>query len=613
MFSAPGITLLPVEERSLFLEAFAKELDFLQMLLLLVNRTFPFKNVDLIWADAVTAGRVTLRQGTGTTQALHNPHLRRLHGIPANPNPEFCSLVSDQGRRDAETCLMSDRAAAERARQSGRIQVYRCHAGIMDIAVPVRSGNHYLATLHCGQCLREPPSEEGFARVRRSVAGLAHIDPAELKRAYYELPVVSREELAGATEVLEMFAEYLGRLWERLRNAVRVERQKLRQIDLLRTEFAHLMLEGGEEDRARVRGMMKRLGFSRYPNRVLVVRLEQAPSFDMALTRALHAITELSERSRDTAVGYLRQYGICVFFHNDPENSPLPARRLAQKVQYAVAERAGARARVGIGSVVKSWRRLPESYQEARQALAGSPEPVAVYSKSVVKLTAVNREMEAICGLLAERRLEDSGTRLRAFPALVERHVGAGPEALHIARHVLGSALEAFSFTAQRMGCEEPGMARLRAESEADLEQAATLPALEESYARGGAAILDEVQRLHFGKHEKIAERARRMIEQSLERGTAGEPLSLESVAAELGVSTGHLSRLFTRVTGLPFRPFVMQRRVERAKRLLLEPLNNVVQVAESCGYANPAYFARVFRKLVGCSPSEYAKHPPAR
>ena len=84
----------------------------------------------------------------------------------------------------------------------------------------------------------------------------------------------------------------------------------------------------------------------------------------------------------------------------------------------------------------------------------------------------------------------------------------------------------------------------------------------------------------------------------------------LTAAARALGVSTGHLSRTFRRLTGMTFREYAMARRVEHARRLLLDPLHNVSSVSDSCGFSTPAYFARVFRKAVGCSPGEYAREP---
>lgn len=621
---APGITLLPEEEKDLFIEAFHKELDFLELLLLLVNRSFPFKNVDLIWAGEARAGRVTTWHGTGTTRALRNPQLRVLGAMPRNPNPRFCNLVNDFGRREAETCLLSDLAAAERARRAGRVLIYTCHAGITDVVVPVRSGPHHLATLHCGQCLREPPSEAGFARIARRVSRLEHVDLAELKKAYYELPVIPMEQIRSATEVLSLFADSLGRLWERLRDAVRFQRQRLREADLLRLEFAHLLLAGtSEPDRERVRGMLRRLGLRQWPNRVLVVHVEAGSepvpgwaSYDVALAAAWHAVESVVEKAGDATCVQLRPYGICVFFRDSAEGgeaaSDLRARSLAQRIVHAVNARTGLRARAGIGSPVRHWRFLAQSYQEARDALAGSRDAVAFFRSSGSCFRSLREETDSLVRAIERQDWSLAEQRIVAFPALVFRDVGGGPESLHAARHILVATLDILLFTAQRAGCDAVALDRIRDEALKAMDAARAQPALERAFLDGARRVLAELRLLHCGKHEKIVERARRMIEWAAEHPEAAAGLSLESVAASLGVSAGHLSRTFSRVVGVPFREYWARKRLERARRLLLDPMLNVAQVAQACGYPSAAYFTRVFRKAMGCTPGQYARNPRA-
>lgn len=619
---APGITLLREDEKDLFIEAFHKELDFLELLLLLVNRSFPFKNVDLIWAGEAQAGRVTTWHGTGTTRALRNPRLRVLAALPRNPNPRFCNLVNDYGRREAETCLLSDLGAAERARRAGRVLVYTCHAGITDVVVPVRSGPHHLATLHCGQCLREPPSEQAFARVARRVARLKHVDLAELKKAYYELPVIPMEQIRSATRVLSLFADSLGRLWERLRDAVRFQRQRLREADLLKLEFVHLLLAGSSElDRERMRSMLRRLGLRHWPNRVLVVHVEAGAepvpgwaSYDIALAAAWHAVESVVEKTGDATCVHLWPYGICVFFRDSAEGgkaaSDLRARSLAQRIINAVNERTGLRARAGIGSGVRNWRFLAQSYQEARDALARSGEAVALFRSSGTCLRNLRSETDDLVRAFERQEWSSAAQRIAAFPSLVFRDLGGGPQSLHAARHILISTLDIILHTARRIGCDALMLDRVREEALKAIDAARAQPALEKAFLEGADRVLAEVRLLHCGKHEKIVERACRMIEWAAEHPEAAAELSLESVAASLGVSAGHLSRTFSRTMGVPFREYWACKRLERARRLLLDPLLNVAQVAHACGFASPAYFTRVFRKLVGCTPSQYARDP---
>jgi AraC-like DNA-binding protein len=90
---------------------------------------------------------------------------------------------------------------------------------------------------------------------------------------------------------------------------------------------------------------------------------------------------------------------------------------------------------------------------------------------------------------------------------------------------------------------------------------------------------------------------------------TAGK-ISLRRIASNLYISPGYLSRIFHQATGTTLERFVMIKRVELAKKLLLDPAVSVASVSNRCGFSEPTYLTRVFRKLAGCSPSEYARNP---
>jgi two-component system, response regulator YesN len=84
------------------------------------------------------------------------------------------------------------------------------------------------------------------------------------------------------------------------------------------------------------------------------------------------------------------------------------------------------------------------------------------------------------------------------------------------------------------------------------------------------------------------------------------EELSLQSVAAELGVSPSHLSRVLARHAGMGFADCLARLRVERAKAYLASRPVSVKEAAAMVGFRDPAYFARVFRRFEGESPAEF-------
>ena len=92
----------------------------------------------------------------------------------------------------------------------------------------------------------------------------------------------------------------------------------------------------------------------------------------------------------------------------------------------------------------------------------------------------------------------------------------------------------------------------------------------------------------------------------SIIRRNYAQPISLQSVADELSVSTGYLSRLFLSTMGCTFTDMLNQTRVQRAKQLLSSGDQPVYRVGELVGIANATYFIRVFRKYTGVTPNEY-------
>lgn len=85
-----------------------------------------------------------------------------------------------------------------------------------------------------------------------------------------------------------------------------------------------------------------------------------------------------------------------------------------------------------------------------------------------------------------------------------------------------------------------------------------------------------------------------------------GEDISLEAIASHLSISPYYLSHLFKQLMGISPYQYVLQQRVERAKRLLRKSELTIAEIALECGFANQAHLAKHFRTLVGISPKAY-------
>lgn len=84
------------------------------------------------------------------------------------------------------------------------------------------------------------------------------------------------------------------------------------------------------------------------------------------------------------------------------------------------------------------------------------------------------------------------------------------------------------------------------------------------------------------------------------------EKISLGEVARLCGLGRFQFSRAFKQGQGTTFREFLIRRRINRALQLFEDPKASVTNIAFAVGFNDLSYFARVFRRLTGVSPSVY-------
>ena len=86
---------------------------------------------------------------------------------------------------------------------------------------------------------------------------------------------------------------------------------------------------------------------------------------------------------------------------------------------------------------------------------------------------------------------------------------------------------------------------------------------------------------------------------------------TLNSMAELCGVNIRTLNQKFQERFGMPPVRFVILKRLEYARKLLLSESFPVKQIAEECGYRNPAFFSREFKRHFGVSPNHFLRNLP--
>lgn len=107
----------------------------------------------------------------------------------------------------------------------------------------------------------------------------------------------------------------------------------------------------------------------------------------------------------------------------------------------------------------------------------------------------------------------------------------------------------------------------------------------------------------HRAAEPAVVRKAKEYILENLD-----SPLRLDDVAGHANVSSYYFCKVFKQATGITFTEFVNRQRVERAKRLLVDPEARVTEIAYDVGFQSLSQFNRSFLKIVGESPTEYRR-----
>ncbi|RAV03569.1 helix-turn-helix domain-containing protein [Paenibacillus sp. YN15] len=94
-------------------------------------------------------------------------------------------------------------------------------------------------------------------------------------------------------------------------------------------------------------------------------------------------------------------------------------------------------------------------------------------------------------------------------------------------------------------------------------------------------------------------------VREYIDRHYADPNLSLSFLSGEFDINSKTLSRLFKEQFGENFVDYLMQTRIEHAKRMLLETEIPIQQISQEVGYLNALSFTRAFKKMEGITPLE--------
>ena len=85
------------------------------------------------------------------------------------------------------------------------------------------------------------------------------------------------------------------------------------------------------------------------------------------------------------------------------------------------------------------------------------------------------------------------------------------------------------------------------------------------------------------------------------------ENISLSMIASHVGYSPNYCDTIFKKHENVSVINYLISQRIIEAKRLILEGVLSLKDIAQTVGYSDYNYFSRIFKKNVGCSPKDFS------
>ncbi|PHR84662.1 MAG: hypothetical protein COA59_04645 [Colwellia sp.] len=119
---------------------------------------------------------------------------------------DFCTMYTRQSELGLERCNDCDLKAGRKSWKSGKPLVYKCHAGLVDMAAPIMVNGRQVGSVLGGQVLTSPPDEWVFRRYAKELG----INPEQYFDAVKRVPIVSEEKVKAASRLLFQIATKMG-------------------------------------------------------------------------------------------------------------------------------------------------------------------------------------------------------------------------------------------------------------------------------------------------------------------------------------------------------------------------------------------------------------------
>lgn len=140
---------------------------------------------------------------TGVNIDLFNENFEQVRKNKCQIPPEYCYAIQSQTRK-RRPCKHSDMTLLKQCQKQKKLVMHRCHAGLIDIAVPIMFENFILGYIIFGQL----KTEMDFSKIQEKIAAL-HLDMTKMKQYYDKLTLFDDKKIHSIACIAEILVQHI--------------------------------------------------------------------------------------------------------------------------------------------------------------------------------------------------------------------------------------------------------------------------------------------------------------------------------------------------------------------------------------------------------------------
>lgn len=318
-------------------------------------------------------------------------------------------------------------------------------------------------------------------------------------------------------------------------------------------------------------------------------------------------LRDIVSASSSCIIGPLMRNRVVVFVPFEPGVTPESD---AEEIKSAVkllhsrmSTRLALRIKIGLSGVEKNLARSLSAYNDSLKALISTDDHSGVIHCADCQeplSSAGSYPVDTERKLLDRAVAGDIQSVHSLFTTLCTWLVNHYPDDLSILRSKLFELLVLVRFQTREIQGQFGGFPVWK-ETLKQIESMEDPSALERYILAGMDECIGVINEHKQSRMSPIIIKACTIIYESL-----SEEISLEEISRRVEISPFYFSKLFKEETGENFIDYITMARMQKAKDLLRDQSRSIKEISAATGYSDPNYFSKLFKKIVGLTPTEY-------